>query len=489
MSLVFFLLLPIASMVGVLMAWRQPRVQAWICWGMAIAAMLGAGWLVAAPPMAPYAVGGWPAPFGIELMADGLSRVMVALTGVIFAASATYHLAQTLADAPMTRNPVYHLTFPLLLLALNGLFLTADFFNFYVFFELLAVSSYLLVSLGKHAPLEAAWKYSAQSVLGSVCLLIGTVLLYGETGALGMAEVASRLPGPALWSAPLLLAAFFLKGAVFPFHFWQPDAHAASTTAGSVILAGLLIKVGMYALLRFWPLLLGTELQGIFVVVGAVSIAFGAVAAWRQMDTKRLLGFSSVSQLGFVVLAMGWGTSAALGAAIFYMVAHSLAKALLFLTTGALSDRLTSTRLEALEGAGRAFPWLAGAYLLGVLSLAGFPPTVGFIAKLGVLRAGADAAAWGWVAIVAVGGLLTLAYGGRMFIKLFWRSPVTEGPLRPLGLGHRAAIGGMAALVMGVGLFAQPLYTHCVASGAELLAPPKPAVADQEEAAWRGGAP
>lgn len=467
------LAIPLAALVLVIMAWRHPVLQA----AVVLAMSLGS-WAVAAAlwgesaPTGPYAVGGWPAPYGIVLQADGLSRLMVTLAGTVVSAAALYHLGQTLEGRSPTHNPVYQLTFPLLLLALNGLFITADFFNFYVFFELVAVSSYLLVSMGKHFPLEAAWKYSAQSVLGSICLLVGVSLLYGETGALGMAEVAARLAEPAWWAAPFVLIAFLLKGALFPFHFWQPDAHAAATTAGSVLLAGLLIKVGLYGLFRFWPILMGAELQTLFVGVGAGSIAFGAVAAWRQADAKRLLGYSSISQLGFVLLGLGWGSVGAVAAALFYLISHSLGKTALFLATGALSDRVGNTRFEALSGAGRGHPGLSAAYLLGVLSLAGLPPTVGFVAKVALLREGAFVAAWEMLAWAVVGSLMTLAYALRAYQLLFWVEPAE--PAVAAGRPHPAstlALALSAGLIVGLMALAEPLASHCLASAAALRGP------------------
>lgn len=412
-------------------------------------------------------VGGWPAPLGIRLYADTLSRLMLLLTGVLFFLASLYHLGQSHRDGAGKRNAVYPMNFPLLLLALNGIFITRDFFNFYVFFELVAVSSYLLVSLGKHMPLEAAWKYSAQSVLGSICLLIAVVSLYGETGALTMSEVAARLQGPALWSAPFFLVAFLLKGALFPFHFWQPDAHAAASTTGSVLLAGLLIKVGIYGLLRVWPLLMNGQLLDIFLVLGAASVLFGAVAAWQQRDAKRMLGFSSISQLGFILLALGWGTPGALGAAILYLISHSLAKALLFMATGALADASGSTRFEALSGRGQGQPFLATAYLIGGLSLVGMPPTLGFFAKVGLLSEGIASQEWSWVILAAVGSLLTAGYVLKAFLCLFWQDGSKLGERPPSGI--LTAIGaGLSLILLGLGA-SDDLWTVCQTAAREVL--------------------
>jgi multicomponent Na+:H+ antiporter subunit D len=480
--LTMLIFVPALGALGAMLAWRRPVVQAALALLMSAASLALSVWLLGTGEAAPtLAVGGWAPPVGIGFRADALSRMMLTLTGVLFTAATAYQLGQTLKQAPGAHSPAARMTWPLLLLSLNGLFLTADFFNFYVFFELLAVSSYLLVSQGKHHPLEAAWKYSAQSVLGSLSLLIGIVLLYGATGTLSMAEVGQRLDGPVWWLAPFFLVAFLLKGALFPFHFWQPDAHAAASTAGSMVLAGLLIKVGLYGLLRFWPPLMGPQGQAVFLVVGALSIAFGAVAAWRQTDAKRLLGFSSVSQLGFVLIGLGWGTAGAVAAAIFYMINHSLTKALLFVTTGALSDRAGATGFAALQGAGRDRPGLNAAFLLGIASLVGLPPTVGFIGKLGLLGAGARGGEWAWVAFMGVGSLLTLGYGLRAYQLLFWAptGPGGPDPARvPLPVGPERIGGwvvlGMAGCVVGAAACAQPLLAMCATSAHELLGGPRP---------------
>jgi multicomponent Na+:H+ antiporter subunit D len=469
MLLPWLLLTPLAGLLATLLAMSRSTWQAWIILVMSLLSLGASLGLCMGGETVTIAAGGWPVPLGIALRADMLSRIMLVLTGTIFSVAAVYHLGQSLRGAAPTRNPVYPLSFPLLLLALNGIFITGDFFNFYVFFELVAVSSYLLVSLGKHAPLEAAWKYSAQSVLGSICLLIGVVSLYGKTGALEMIEVSSRLGEPAYWSAPFFLVAFLLKGAIFPFHFWQPDAHAAATTTGSVLLAGLLIKVGIYGLLRFWPLLMGGELLDLFLVLGAASILFGAVAAWSQPDAKRMLGFSSISQLGFVLLGLGWGTVGALAAAILYLISHSLAKALLFMATGALADRVGSTRFAELAGTGRGTPVLSAAYLIGGMSLVGLPPTLGFFAKIGLLGEGVAAQEWSWVALAGIGSLMTAGYVLKAFQRLFWEE---GGKLaeRPSPLMLTAVILGMTLVLLGF-FVGEGLWGICLSAATELWPP------------------
>lgn len=213
MILAWLLVVPLAGLFALMLAFRAPRVQAWLVGLMSLVSLgLAAALAWGERAVVSYAVGGWEPPLGIVLTADGLSRVMLLLTGILFTAAAAYHVGQTREGAPPTRSPLYHFTFPLLLLGLNGVFLTGDLFNFYVCFELVAVVSYLLVAQGRHWPLEAAWKYSAQSVIGSLFLLTGICLVYGRFGALTMTEVARVLGEPVTWVAPFFLVAFLLKG-------------------------------------------------------------------------------------------------------------------------------------------------------------------------------------------------------------------------------------------------------------------------------------
>lgn len=468
MILAWLLIIPLAGLLAVSAARRAPVAQAWLVLLTSMAS-LGTALVLCAgrPEVVIYAVGGWSAPLGIVLLADGLSRIMVLLSGCLFTLASVYHLGQATSGGPSEDGAIAPLVYPLLLLALNGLFIAGDFFNFYVFFELVAVTSYLLVALGRHWPLEAAWKYSAQSVLGSLFLLMGICLLYGRTGALTMSEVALRLSEPATWVAPFFLVAFLLKGAVFPFHFWQPDAHAAATTSGSMLLAGLLIKVGMYGLFRFWPLLMGDSSRWLFLVIGAATILFGAIAAWRERDAKRLLGFSSISQLGFILLGLGWGTVAALGAALYFLVNHSLSKALLFLATGSLSDRTGSTRLARLSAAGKELPLVSAAYLVGMLSLVGLPPTGGFVGKLSLLREGARLGDGVWLSVAAGGSLLTLGYAVRTYQQLFWGAPRAPLPGRADPAGT-VAVAALALLVLLIGVVPGPLWELCHAGARDL---------------------
>lgn len=223
----------------------------------------------------------------------------------------------------------------------------------------------------------------------------------------------------------------------------------------------------MYGLLRFWPLLMGDAYRGVFLALGVSSLLFGAIAAWREADAKRLLGFSSISQLGFVLLGLGWGTAAAVAGALFYLVNHSLSKALLFLATGTVTDRAGTTWLARLAGAGVALPLATAAYLLAALSLVGLPPTAGFVAKLALLHEGARLGDWIGVGVVVLGSLMTLGYALKTFARLFWgpaREPL-PGRRNPGGTWALVALMGLVVLN---GLVPGPLYELCRQGAADV---------------------
>jgi multicomponent Na+:H+ antiporter subunit D len=464
---------PLLLVLAVLTTGQRRRLQAALLLTVALFCL---GWsivLASTGASASVPMSGWSPPLGIGLRADALSRLFLLLNAVIFVLAALSLLAKELRQqGDSKRSLPRSLSHAGLLLGLNGLFLTADFFNFYVFFELMSVSAFLLVVDGARKPLEAGWKFAVQSMLGSICLLTGVAFLYGLSGSLAMHDVAARLgQSPTIWwTSSLFLFAFLLKGSLFPFHWWQADAHAAATTAGSVVLAGAIINTGIYGVMRFWPLLYGDGLLWLLAVIGAGSLTFGALAAYRTDDAKRLLGYSSTSQLGYVLLALAWSAP---HVAVFYLIAHALAKALLFLVTGMIGDQAGTLSLRGLQGFGLHHPLAGYAYLLGFLSLIGFPPTMGFVAKVGVFGAGIAGAGGLGVTLIVVGSLATLGYAARAHQAIFMGNTVAkQAPaLRSPGSGQARERGRtwlehasitLAVLFVVLGwVFAGPLWRLC----------------------------
>jgi multicomponent Na+:H+ antiporter subunit D len=458
---------PLLLVLAVLVTGRRHRLQAVLLLVVALSCLAWSVVLAIGGDPAAVWMGGWSPPFGIALRVDPLSRLFLLVNNVVFVLAALSLLDEEIRVRAEPR--AHHLPRTLshagLLLALNGLFLTSDVFNFYVFFELMSVSAMLLVVDGTRRPLEAGWKFAVQSMLGSICLLVGVAFLYGLCGSLDMQDVAVRLGRSSAvgWVSSLFLFAFLLKASIFPFHWWQADAHAAATTAGSVVLAGTLINSGIYGTMRFWPLLHGQAWVWPLAVIGAGSLLFGALAAYRTDDAKRLLGYSSTSQLGFVLLALAWSAP---HVAAFFVMAHAIAKSLLFLVTGMVAEQAGTLSLRSLRGAGLAHPFAGYAYLLGFWSLVGFPPAVGFVAKVGLFEAGvAEGSGWG-IATLVVGSLATLGYGARAHQVIFMggkaRGAAPSARARWPDL-ERTTIALAVLLVVAGCVFGGPLWRLCSA--------------------------
>jgi multicomponent Na+:H+ antiporter subunit D len=418
------------------------RTVAWLSVG-ALAATLGAlavltVRVVSAGPQQTV-TGGWPAGIGIVLRADALG-VTFALVSILVLLAASAHEA---IAGPRAR------TFPglvvLLAAGLTGLFLTADVFDFYVFFEISMTASYVLTTYGGRVrQLRAALVFAAVNLLGSFIFLLSVAGTYRITGALAMADVAERMPavGP---NAGMLVAvgffiAFSVKLGLFPFHFWLPTVYSGSTPAVAAILSGAVANIGGYGLLRFGAGVFTDQLQAAapaLIVLGAASILYGGMLAVSRGDTAEMLAYSAIGQVGYMLVALGVGGPVGLAAAVLYSVVNALNKGLLFLASG-------------LRG-----PVVAGAFVIGALSVAGVPPAVGFMGKLELFRTGITAGSPALVVLLLVGSALSLVYMFQTYQREFWRTdhPVSGVSALPL----RALVAALALLVLAVGLWAEPL--------------------------------
>ncbi|HEY4631606.1 MAG TPA: proton-conducting transporter membrane subunit [Blastococcus sp.] len=418
------------------------RTVAWLSVG-ALAATLGAlavltVRVVSAGPQQTV-TGGWPAGIGIVLRADALG-VTFALVSILVLLAASAHEA---IAGPRAR------TFPglvvLLAAGLTGLFLTADVFDFYVFFEISMTASYVLTTYGGRVrQLRAALVFAAVNLLGSFIFLLSVAGIYRITGALAMADVAERMPavGP---NAGMLVAvgffiAFSVKLGLFPFHFWLPTVYSGSTPAVAAILSGAVANIGGYGLLRFGAGVFTDQLQAAapaLIVLGAASILYGGMLAVSRGDAAEMLAYSAIGQVGYVLVALGVGGPVGLAAAVLYSVVNALNKGLLFLASG-------------LRG-----PVVAGAFVIGALSVAGVPPAVGFMGKLELFRTGITAGSPALVVLLLVGSALSLVYMFQTYQREFWRTdhPVSGVSALPL----RALVAALALLVLAAGLWAEPL--------------------------------
>jgi multicomponent Na+:H+ antiporter subunit D len=426
-----------------------------------------------------YAVGGWAPPIGIVLVGDLLGTLMAATSAAVATAAALYTL---LGGGGLAANRFYHTFFLLMLTSLCGVFLTGDLFNLYVFMELAILSSLPLVAMaGRPVSAEATFKYAVLSALGSTVLLVGVGLMYAALGTLNLADIGRRMAdgggGPlAEVAAALFLFVFLLKAAVFPFHFWQPDAHSAAPAPISAMLSGVLVKVGIYGIIRLDQLVVpGAAVLELLVPVGAATAVFGGLAALANRDLKRLLAYSTISNMGFIVLALGWGGPAGLAAAVFHTVNHAVIKASLFMAGGYVTERLDEHEIAKLGGVAAVAPVAATGFAVAGLGIAGLPPVSGFMSKLVLLQAGvADASLLGLGALV-VASTAALAYPLRAFLAVFWgRAPAGLAARWRRGSPARGA--SLAPLLLAVvalllGVWPEPLFALIADAVAEIHDP------------------
>ncbi|MEM7625373.1 MAG: proton-conducting transporter membrane subunit [Planctomycetota bacterium] len=517
------IVIPLLAAAACLVAWRSLTWQRGVA-TLGVLGLLGsaAALLVAVDrhDLVHVQVGGWPAPFGITLAADRLSAVMVALAGVMGLVVCLFSLYEA------SRRDVHRGFFPLVLVLLGGVsgaFLTGDLFNLYVWFEVLLIASFVLLSLGGGRPhLEGAVKYVALNLVGSMLFLTGTGVLYGVTKTLNMADlhvglqmVREQNPTLVLALSAVFAVAFALKAALFPLFFWLPASYHVPPAAVCAVFAALLTKVGVYALVRVFTLVFpdAEPVLGVILILAAITMVSGVLGAVTQYEMKRILAWHSISQVGYIVAGVGLLTAAdpevkalGLAATIVFLVHHGTIKPALFLVAGMVNRREGTTQLRPLGGLAGATPWLAALFLLSALSLAGLPPSSGFWAKLAVLRALVVAQEW-WVLAAALGaGLLTLMSMMKIWNEAFWKdrpSPEagtetpTSGeslgpaPPRPVPAGLAAPVVGLVVLVTAIGLWPQPLLGYADRAARQLLdpaayveavgVPPRPAPGDTPE--------
>ena len=429
----------------------------------AIALAGGAGMLVAAALLLQRAsggdilvsrIGGWPAPFGIVLVIDLFSALMLVLTAVVGLAVIVYSMAAI--DLPRLRFgffPLLHV----LLMGVNGAFLTGDLFNLYVWFEVMLIASFVLLVLGgEKAQLRGAVKYVTLNLLASAMFLVGAGLLYAKTGTLNLADLATLDASAAgtstiSISAALFLAAFGIKAAVFPFFFWLPDSYHVPPVAVTALFSGLLTKVGVYALMRTFSMVFVHDTdftRPLFVVLAAMTMVTGVIGAVAQGEMRRLLSFHIVSQIGYALIGLAVFTPLALSGAIYFTVHVAIAKTALFLVAGYVLALRGDTRLASIGGMLRRTPYGAALFLIAALSLAGLPPFSGFFAKFALVKAGLDAGEYLLAGVALAVGVLTLFSMMKIWNEAFWKDdPAGESP-RPVegATGADLPDGGSAAL-------------------------------------------
>ena len=428
-------------------------------------------------------MGTWPAPFGITLVADYLSAVMVVITAITALAVAVYALADI--DRRAERLG-YHGLFNVLIGGVTGAFLTGDLFNLYVWFEVMLISSFGLLTLGgRKEQIDGGVKYVTLNLISTVLFLTGVGLLYGMTGTLNMADLARAVPqvenqGLVTVVAMIFMIAFGMKAAVFPLFFWLPAAYHTPAFSVSAVFAGLLTKVGVYALIRMFTLVFDGNTgftHQILLWVAALTMITGVLGAAAQNDIRKILSFHIISQIGYMILGLALMTPLALAGAVFYLVHHIVVKANLFLIGGVAERVAGSTDLSRIGGLYKAAPLLAVLFLIPAFSLAGFPPLSGFWAKYVLVAASLEIGAWVIAAVALVVGLLTIYSMTKIWAEAFWKAHPdgTEPALSRLSPRDRTRlllpIAALAAMTLVIGFFPEPFVTFAETAAAQLLDP------------------
>lgn len=427
-------------------------------------------------------LGNWSAPFGITMVADRFSAVMVAVSSFMGAAVALYALSEI--DESRLRRFFFPL-YLVLMFGVNGAFLAGDLFNLYVWFEVMLIASFVLMSMGgDRAELEGGMKYVCLNLLSSVLFLAGAGIIYGKTGTLNMADIAQSLINSpdsdwVISSSMLLLVSFGLKAGIFPFFFWLPASYHTPPSTVSAIFAGLLTKVGVYALFRAYTLMfvpIFEEVQAILLFLAIMTMITGVFGAASHFDMRRILSFHIVSQIGYMVLGLAFMTPLAIAAAIFYLVHHIIVKTNLFLISGVVIRLKGSSDLAKVGGLCKSAPWLAALFFIPAFSLGGIPPLSGFWAKFAVVKAGLEIQAWFSVTAALLVGVLTLYSMTKIWAEAFWKAQPEDGA--SVQTSHPGPLGFMVAPIVMmtlstivIGLFGEPLFAFSQRAADQLMNP------------------
>lgn len=443
-------------------------------------AVFGSVYLFTDSPALIYRMGGWAPKLGITLVYDHLTAVVALAVNIVGLAALLFSVRYL--DHYTGRWKFYSL-FMLILAGLNGVTVTGDMFNLFVFVEISAVSSYALVAFGTDFDeLEAGFKYMVIGEIGGTAILLAIALLYAKASTLNMAAVSQVMAGfghtPLFWFiVAAFLVGFAVKMAMVPFHAWLPDAHPSAPAPVSALLSGVFIKVlGVYAMSRVMFNVFGLSRANapaffnLLIVFGVLSILAGGLLAYAQRDYKRLLAYSSISQIGYILIGLGIGNYWGIAGALFHILAHALGKGLLFLTGGSVEHATGTRDLDKLSGLEKSMPATAWSYLLGSLSLAGVPPFAGFFSKLFIV-VGAVSAGMYWLAILAaLFSTVTLGYLVRVANKAFFvRKDQEPTAAREVPATMLIAMLVLLVLTVVLGIGFKPVLDQLVGPAANVL--------------------
>jgi multicomponent Na+:H+ antiporter subunit D len=485
-------LLPILGAALTVIGSRSARLQRLI--GIAVLAavsVVAAVLLVAADRTGPVVaeLGGWPAPVGIVLVADRLSALLLLISTLVTLAVLVYAIDQRITDYGRdTASTTFHPIFLLLSTGVSLAYLTGDLFSLFVAFEIMLAASYVLITRRTNAArIRSGMTYVIISLTSSLLFLTTIALVYAATGTVNLADLSARVavlpPGLQTVLALMTVVTFGIKAAMVPLHFWLPDSYPNAPAPVTALFAGLLTKVGIYALLRTQTLIFPQDRPSVvLLVLAALTMLVGALGALAQNDLNRLLSFLLVSHIGFMLFGLAVFDAAGAAGTALYVVHHITVQATLFLVSGLITRRTGTVAIDQMGGLAQRAPFLAVLFAIPALTLAGIPPTSGFVAKLALLQAGAAAGlSTALVAgVVIIASLLTLYAMVRVWIRVFWgaeKEPLPDAdPADELVVGTAAtsrpmyaATAGLVAISLAIAAAAGPLSSVTGRAGVDLM--------------------
>lgn len=395
-----------------------------------------------------YELGGWPPPIGIEIRIDALNALILLIVSGIGSVVAPYARNSLLLEYVEDRANMFYCAFLLCLCGLMGVAVTGDAFNLFVFLEISSLSSYVLIALGfDRRALTAAYQYLIMGTIGATFIVIGIGLLYQATGSLNMADIAKRLPEHGYDRTVISAFAFLvigaaLKIALFPLHQWLPNAYTYAPNTVTAFLAATATKVSVYILLRFLFTVFGVHFSFEvlptampLLILAILAMFIPSIVACFQKNVKRVFAYSSVAQIGYMILGISFVTVTGLSAGILHLFNHALMKGALFLVLGAIFYRIGSCHIDRMAGIAQRMPWTMAAFVGGALSLIGIPMTAGFISKWYLILAAIEKGWWYIAVLVVASSLIAVIYVWRVIESAYFREApedlrdVTEAPL------------------------------------------------------------
>ncbi|MFC4738195.1 Na+/H+ antiporter subunit D [Bacillus daqingensis] len=424
-------------------------------------------------------LGNWPAPFGIVLVGDLFASLMVLLSSIT-GVTCLFFAFQTIAKE---REKYFFYPFYFFLLTgVNGSFLTGDLFNLFVFFEVMLISSFILiVTGGTKFQLRESYKYVVINIFASMMFLAALAYIYGLTGTLNLAHIAQQIEeigqtGVVNTAAIMLLIVFGIKGALFPLYFWLPQSYYGPPAAIAALFGGLLTKVGVYAIFRTFTLIFVHDISfthTVLLVLAALTMVLGVLAAVAQFNFKMILTYHIISQIGYMIMGLAIFTPLAVAGAIYHIAHNVVVKSALFLFAGATQKITGTNNLKEMSGLLKTHPALAWLFFIAAVSIAGIPPLSGFFSKFALVLSGLEAEMYVIVAVALIVGVFTLFSMMKIFIYVFWGSPSLQRSdyshikLAPLLM----PIVPFIVLTIAMGLFAEPVFTFIQLTADQILDP------------------